>query len=58
MAEPETDRVVPASPQRRSDFRRRAQELLLLEVAIADPELGCHNRAYLVHRARDEMPAG
>ena len=55
MAEPETDRIVPASPQRRSDFRRRAQELLLLEVAIADPELGCHNRAYLVHRARDEM---
>ncbi|MFL5336711.1 MAG: GGDEF domain-containing protein [Geminicoccaceae bacterium] len=55
MAEPQPDGVIPPPPHRRADFRRRAQELLLLEVAIADPVLGCHNRAYLVHRARDEI---
>jgi hypothetical protein len=55
MAEPQSDSVVPPPIRRRADFRRRAQELLLLEVAIADPVLGCHNRAYLVHRARDEI---
>ena len=55
MAEPQSDGVVPPPIRRRADFRRRAQELLLLEVAIADPVLGCHNRAYLVHRARDEI---
>ena len=41
--------------RRRSEFQRRAQATLLLEVAIADVTLGCHNRAYLVHRARDEI---
>jgi len=55
MAEPQRDGVVSPPLHRRADFRRRAQELLLLEVAIADPVLGCHNRAYLVHRARDEI---
>lgn len=45
----------PPHARRRSDFQRRAQAALLLEVAIADVTLGCHNRAYLVHRARDEL---
>ena len=45
----------PPSARRRSEFQRRAQATLLLEVAIADVTLGCHNRAYLVHRARDEI---
>ena len=45
----------PLSVRRRSEFQRRAQATLLLEVAIADVTLGCHNRAYLVHRARDEI---
>jgi diguanylate cyclase (GGDEF)-like protein len=43
------------SPSRRSELQRRAHALLLLEVAISDASLGCHNRAYLVHRARDEV---
>jgi diguanylate cyclase (GGDEF)-like protein len=55
MAEPERDEAAPALTHRRADFRRRAQELLLLELAIADPALGCYNRAYLVHRAHDEI---
>src|SRR4051794_36307616 len=55
MAEPQPDGVIPPPPHRRADFRRRAQELFLLEVAIADSVLGCHNRAYLVHRVRDEI---
>ena len=45
----------PLSVRRGSEFQRRAQATLLLEVAIADVTLGCHNRAYLVHRARDEI---
>ena len=55
MAETEREETAPTPLHRRVDFRRRAQELLLLELAIADPALGCHNRAYLVHRARDEV---
>jgi diguanylate cyclase (GGDEF)-like protein len=45
----------PAQSRRRSEFQRRAHASLLLEVAIADVTLGCHNRAYLAHRARDEV---
>jgi diguanylate cyclase (GGDEF)-like protein len=55
MAESEPGTNGGETSSRRSDFRRRAQALLLLEVAIADTTLGCHNRAYLVHRARDEI---
>src|SRR3954471_6422738 len=55
MAEPQSDGVGPPSTRRRGDFRRRAQEPLVLEAAIAGPALACHNRAYLVHRARDEI---
>ena len=43
------------SPSRRSELQRRAHALLLLEVAISDASLGCHNRAYLVLRAREEV---
>src|SRR5262245_35232471 len=42
-------------PTRRAELQRRAHALLLLEVAISDATLGCYNRAYLVHRARDEV---
>ena len=65
MAQPTGDAGAPTPPtpldgdlpsaRRRSEFQRRAQATLLLEVAIADVTLGCHNRAYLVHRARDEI---
>jgi diguanylate cyclase (GGDEF)-like protein len=44
-----------STSRRRSEFQRRAHASLLLEVAIADVALSCHNRAYLVHRARDEV---
>lgn len=54
MAQP-TDGAGAPYARRRSEFQRRAQATLLLEVAIADVTLGCHNRAYLVHRARDEI---
>jgi diguanylate cyclase (GGDEF)-like protein len=39
----------------RTEFQRRAQASLLLEVAISDASLGCHNRVYLALRARDEV---
>ena len=55
MAECPGDSAAPLPTPRRSEFRRRAQALLLLETAIGDSALGCHNRAYLVHRARDEV---
>jgi diguanylate cyclase (GGDEF)-like protein len=55
MADAQLDGGNGAVPLRRAELRRRAQALLLLEVAIADTKLGCHNRAYLVHRARDEV---
>jgi diguanylate cyclase (GGDEF)-like protein len=51
MAESPGDSAAP----RRSELRQRAQALVLLEAAIGDSVLGCHNRAYLVHRARDEV---
>ena len=52
-APPSNDDAAPIT--RRGELRHRAQALLLLETAIADAALGCHNRAYLVHRARDEV---
>ena len=65
MAQPMGGAGVPTPPdrvdgkppyaRRRSEFQRRAQATLLLEVAIADVTLGCHNRVYLAHRARDEI---
>jgi diguanylate cyclase (GGDEF)-like protein len=55
MADPEAEPDDPVPPSRRGELLRRAQAQLLLEVAIADATLGCHNRAYLVHRGRDEV---
>ena len=52
-APPSNDDDAPIT--RCGELRHRAQALLLLETAIADSALGCHNRAYLVHRARDEV---
>lgn len=44
-----------ASGQRRAEFQRRAREQLLFDLAVIDMSLGCFNRAYLVHRAREEI---
>lgn len=55
MAESPGDGAGPHPATRRGELRQRAQALLLLETAIGDSVLGCHNRAYLVHRARDEV---
>lgn len=43
------------SGDRRGEFQRRAREQLLFDLAILDLGLGCFNRAYLVHRAREEI---
>ena len=43
------------SGQRRAEFQRRAREQLLFDLAVIDMSLGCFNRAYLVHRAREEI---
>ncbi|MGD9509676.1 MAG: GGDEF domain-containing protein [Geminicoccaceae bacterium] len=55
MADPPGESAAPFPAPRRSELRLRAQALLLLETAMGDSALGCHNRAYLVHRARDEV---
>jgi diguanylate cyclase (GGDEF)-like protein len=44
-----------ATPERRAEFQRRAREQLLFDLATVDLSLGCFNRAYLVHRAREEV---
>jgi diguanylate cyclase (GGDEF)-like protein len=44
-----------ALSRRRTEFQRRAQASLLLEVAISDPMLGCYKRVYLALRAREEV---
>jgi diguanylate cyclase (GGDEF)-like protein len=52
-AERDDGAVAPAN--RRGDFHRRAREQLLFDLAVVDISLGCFNRAYLVHRAREEI---
>ena len=45
-----------ALPRRRAaSFSAARRRLLLLEAGDRRRALGCHNRAYLVHRARDEI---